>query len=375
MSKKLTTEEWVAKARAVHGDRYDYSKVEYINGKTKVCIICPEHGEFWQIPRIHANGSKCPRCVKPVYDKESFIQQSKKIHGDKYDYSKVDYIKSLQPVTIVCPEHGEFTQRPSEHLQGSGCPECARLLLRRPKLTQDEALNNLKKVRGESYDYSKMVYNGNNKPITLICREHGEFSIIYSNAVDCRTRELCPYCCNHSHFVDENHFIAKSIKTHGEKYDYSNVSFKNMKDGKVCIVCPIHGEFWQTPSSHVRGYGCRACGQFTKSGSIGEMEVSELLKRWGFMYETQKAYPSKTNPSGFLYVDFYIPSLNTVIEYNGEQHYRKVGIWEERFEKQQARDEELRQYCKDNGIKLIEIRYDEDVWEVLNEKLPNNNDK
>lgn len=93
------------------------------------------------------------------------------------------------------------------------------------------------------------------------------------------------------------------------------------------------------------------------------------------MYETQKAYPSKTNPSGFLYVDFYIPSLNTVIEYNGEQHYRKVGIWEERFEKQQARDEELRQYCKDNGIKLIEIRYDEDVWEVLNEKLPNNNDK
>lgn len=74
-------------------------------------------------------------------------------------------------------------------------------------------------------------------------------------------------------------------------------------------------------------------------------------------------------------LDFYIPSLNTVIEYNGEQHYRKVGIWEERFEKQQARDEELRQYCKDNGIKLIEIRYDEDVWKVLNEKLPNNNDK
>lgn len=137
-------------------------------------------------------------------------------------------------------------------------------------------------------------------------------------------------------------WVAKARAVHGDRYDYSKVEYINGKT-KVCIICPEHGEFWQTP-------------QFSRE------------RVWGFMYETQKAYPSKTNPSRFLYVDFYIPSLNTVIEYNGEQHYRKVGIWEERFEKQQARDEELRQYCKDNGIKLIEIRYDEDVWEVLNEK-------
>lgn len=374
MSRKITTEEWIAKARAVHGDRYDYSKVEYQDSRTKVCIICPEHGEFWQNPQIHIKGSKCPKCVRPAYDTESFIQQSRKIHGDRYDYSKVEYIKSLQPVTIICPKHGEFTQRPSEHLQGRGCPKCAELL-RRPKLTQNEALNNLKEVRGESYDYSRMVYNGSNKPITLICKKHGEFSITYTNAVDSRTKELCPYCCNGSHFVDEHHFIARAIKTHGNKYNYSKVSFKNMKDGKVCIICPIHGEFWQNPSAHVRGDGCRACGQFTKSGSVGEVIISELLKEWGFEYETQKAYPSKVNSSGFLYVDFYIPSLNTVIEYNGEQHYRKVGIWEKHFERQQARDAELRQYCKDNNITLIEIRYDEDVWIALHEKLFNNDSK
>lgn len=133
---------------------------------------------------------------------------------------------------------------------------------------------------------------------------------------------------------------------HGDKHDYSKVVYGRNNNDKICIVCPEHGEFWQSPSHHFRGEGCPKCG------------YSKLL--------------NIQTSSGEL------EALKTVIEYHGPQHYRPISNrgGEEKFIKQQARDEELRQYCKDNDIKLIEIRYDEDVWEVLNEKLFNdNNDK
>ena len=130
--KKLTTEKFVEKARKVHGDKYDYSKVEYKNAHTKVCIICPIHGEFWQIPNDHLNGSGCQKCkinkiisIKKM-DGKKFIEKARKVHGDKYDYSKVEYINSKTKVCIICPEHGEFWQKPNYHINNkSGCPSCS----------------------------------------------------------------------------------------------------------------------------------------------------------------------------------------------------------------------------------------------------------
>ena len=111
--------------RDVHSDKYDYSKVEYIHSKTKVTIICPKHGEFEQAPHIHKKGSRCPKCVgKYVPTTEELIEQFREIHGDKYDYSKVNYIYNYTKVTIICPEHGEFEQRPDSHKEGMGCPKC-----------------------------------------------------------------------------------------------------------------------------------------------------------------------------------------------------------------------------------------------------------
>ena len=130
MVKKLTISDFVKRAREVHGNKYDYSKVEYVNSKTKVCIICPKHGEFWQKPNRHLSGDGCPKCGIESRQKirslttEDFVKKAREIHGDKYDYSKVNYVDTHTKVCIICPEHGEFWQTPADHLRGIGCPNC-----------------------------------------------------------------------------------------------------------------------------------------------------------------------------------------------------------------------------------------------------------
>ena len=124
--KKLTIEEFIEKAKIIHGDKYDYSKVEYVNSMVKVCIICPIHGEFFVKPNDHIH-KKCG-CVKCsgryLSNKEAFVEKARLIYGDKYDYSKVNYINNKTKVCIICPIHGEFWQRPNDHLNSSGCPIC-----------------------------------------------------------------------------------------------------------------------------------------------------------------------------------------------------------------------------------------------------------
>ena len=125
MSKKKSNDEFIREVQLIHHNRYDYSKLEYVNNKTKVCIICPDHGEFWQIPSDHLNGKGCPQCAGNVrYNKDTFVEKAKIIHNDRYDYSKVQYVNAHTKVCIICPEHGEFWQTPNNHLNGNGCPLC-----------------------------------------------------------------------------------------------------------------------------------------------------------------------------------------------------------------------------------------------------------
>lgn len=133
--KRWTLEKFIKESIKVHGNLYDYSKVEYKTNKTKVTIICPIHGEFEQLPYMHLRGSECKQCaynklpqnnIKPVSE---FINQSNIVHNMYYDYSKTNYTGALNKVVIICPTHGEFKQRPSDHLVGIGCPECAKAKL------------------------------------------------------------------------------------------------------------------------------------------------------------------------------------------------------------------------------------------------------
>ena len=168
---KKTKEDFIRKSQEIHGDRYDYSKVEYINNETKVCIICPEHGEFWQRPINHYHSKGCYKCGKnSMKNKQSmsydeFIKKARKIHNNKYDYSNVVMAGANTPVNIICPQHGEFLQTPSAHINGSqGCPKCGRISANKTKsLTNESFIAKAKEIHGDEYDYSKVNYINFNK--------------------------------------------------------------------------------------------------------------------------------------------------------------------------------------------------------------------
>lgn len=174
---RKTTEQFIEDAKQIHGEKYDYSKVEYVNAKTKICIICKEHGEFWQTPTHHLSGYGCPKCRyiksanKNRKTKEWFIEESRKIHGDKYDYSKSEYQRRDKSVCIICPKHGEFYQLPGNHLKGHGCPTCGG----NKKYTLEDFVEKANKVHGNKYDYSKVKYINSMSKVCIICPKHGEF--------------------------------------------------------------------------------------------------------------------------------------------------------------------------------------------------------
>lgn len=118
--------EFIEKSKFIHDDKYDYSKVIFINAYEKVEIICPEHGSFWQAPYSHVNDHGCPKCFGTFKKStEDFIKEAIEIHGNKYDYSKVEYSINKNKVEIICPKHGSFFQRPDSHIcRENGCPKC-----------------------------------------------------------------------------------------------------------------------------------------------------------------------------------------------------------------------------------------------------------
>lgn len=193
--KKLTCKDFINKANLIHNNKYDYSKVKYVNNSTKVCIICPEHGEFWQTPKSHLIGQGCPLCNGTFkLTNQEFIEKANFIHNNKYDYSKVEYVNSRTKVCIICPKHGEFWQTPYHHLNGHGCSKC------RNENNGDRCRGDVKEFiekanciyNHNKYDYSKVEYINSHTKVCIICPEHGEFW----QRPCCHTnlRQGCPFC-------------------------------------------------------------------------------------------------------------------------------------------------------------------------------------
>ena len=158
MGKRLTKQEFINKANKIHDNKYDYSKVCYINSKSKVLLICPIHGEFEILPNYHLYDKYgCDKCKNnnQKYTKEKFIIKATETHGDKYDYSLVVYNKSNENVKIICHKHGVFNQAPSEHIRGKGCHKCNGGV----KLSDNDLISKFKKIHSDKYDYSLVVYN------------------------------------------------------------------------------------------------------------------------------------------------------------------------------------------------------------------------
>ena len=176
--KKLSTKQFVSKAILCHGHKYNYSDVIYDGANKKIKIICYAHGVFFQLPSSHLQGRTCPRCSyeirgqKLASTKSEFIAKANVIHGNKYDYSKVNYTRNRYKVVIICKKHGIFLQTANSHLNGEGCSSCA---IVDASLTPNDFLNKAVKIHGNKYDYSKSVYEGIETPLEIICSKHGPF--------------------------------------------------------------------------------------------------------------------------------------------------------------------------------------------------------
>ena len=207
MKKSKTKEEFINDANLKHCNKYNYNKVVYKNNKEKIIITCPIHGDFLQRPDKHLQGNGCPYCQNNTHKtKEEFVEESQKAHGDKYDYSKVNYVNNHTKVCIICPEHGEFWQIPKNHIyRKHGCPKCASDKNgKRCRLTTEEFIHKAKEIHGEKYDYSKIDYINMKSKVSIICPEHGEFFQTPSHHIIMKCG--CPKC-NRSHLEEETENI------------------------------------------------------------------------------------------------------------------------------------------------------------------------
>ena len=340
-SPKSTTEEFVMKARSKYGDLYDYSNVRYVNSKEKVCIICPKHGEFWMTPNSHLRGHRCPKCFgTPKKTLEQFIEEARKIHGDKFDYNKVVYDGEDVKVCIICPEHGEFWQTPYSHLKGRQCPACSKV----QRITQNIFLERSKKIHNDKYDYSKVKFEHVNKHVCIICPEHGEFW--QKPGIHLRGYG-CPICGGSKRLTNEE-FIKKAKLVHEDKYDYSKVNYINTST-KVCIICPEHGEFWQTPNSHLFGAGCPTCPESNMEG-----EVRHLLIANNIVFEQEKGFDWLVYHRR-MFLDFFLPEYGVAIECQGGQHFFPSQLFggEDFYKLTIERDAAKKRLCEEHGIRLL----------------------
>lgn len=178
INKNFSFEDFLEKAREVHGNEYDYSLVNYVNSRTKIKIVCLEHGEFEMLSNHHLQGQKCQKCSvsKRKLDSKEFIQKLKEVHKNKYDYSLSEYNGFHDNIIIICKTHGKFSQKASFHLHGSGCPKCS-LEKNKKKLTFTTAsfIKKAKKVHKDLYVYSLVKYEKSHEKVEIICKTHGKF--------------------------------------------------------------------------------------------------------------------------------------------------------------------------------------------------------
>ena len=268
---------FIEKAKKIHGNRYDYSKVNYINAKTKITIVCLDHGEFQQTPCNHLSNYNCQKCAKNLkMNTEEFVERSKLIHGNKYDYSKVEYINADKKVTIICNKHGEFEQIPDFHLNRKcGCPKCA-----------------------------------NNVTLTM----------------------------------DE--FIEKARRIHGDKYDYSKVNYINNRVN-ICILCNTHGVFEQSPTRHLVGDGCPNCINKTEYKLF--VQLQEIYPTVERQFKAEWCKNKRCLP-----FDFVIETSKKIIEMDGPQHFSQVANW--RSPEDQLKQDMYKMKCaNENGYSVIRV--------------------
>lgn len=302
-------DKFIEKAKRKHGEKYDYSLVEYKNSQTQVRIICPIHGEFMQTPNNHLFSHGCAECALMIRAKsktwttEKFIARAREIHGNRYVYDKTVYIRNTKSVIITCRIHGDFEQTPADHINArANCPLCANV--KRGKTTRmnlEKFEKAARKVHGDKYTYLK--YRGSKAKAVIVCPKHGAFE-------QTAERHLrgggCRICAADLMRKDLLKFITDAQSIHGNKYDYSNVEYVSSHT-KVTIVCPKHGMFAMKPMNHLIGQGCPTCWR-TKVSSVEEDKLAAAFPN--FQRHNRKILRG-------MELDFYDPITRFAVEIDG----------------------------------------------------------
>lgn len=341
--------------KAAHGDKYSYDESTYVNAITKMRMICPKHGEFWQTPNKHSNKRGCPSCWKErmgassKLGRDEFIKRATELHRGKYDYSRVSLDRLSDKIEIICPKHGPFEQCASVHLIGCGCQECAKeTRIEKEKKKLEDFISEAKKVHGENYSYENVVYVNRNTDVEIICKKHGPFSQKPNKHL---RGHGCPKCADSGIPMAKEDFVKRANEIHDCKYDYSELIFTNTKN-KVKIICPKHGAFYQEAQSHLSGHGCPKCfGIISASENDLCRYVESLVGEEDIIKNDRKTLDGKE-------IDILIPNKKIGIEYNGLYWHS------EKFGKGKNFHLDKTEEANKMGIKLIQIF--EDEW--LNKK-------
>lgn len=264
MANKLTTEIFIERARKVHGDRYDYSKVEYVDAKTKVCIVCSEHGEFWQSPSHHTDGRGCCKCavVKNGEQLQFWTKEKCQECASRFSTMKA-FREECKNAYNSARKHGWL----KDYNWLAYSIKVSQKKKKKEDYTQERIIEKLKESFGDTCSYDYVKYKTMKTPVKLICLvkdkegcEHGEFYMRPDNVFSGKQR--CPKCWQERRgiiqLIPVEEFIKRSNEVHHNLYEYHKVEYKG-SNKKVCIKCRVHGDFWQTPSNHLKGKGCPYC--------------------------------------------------------------------------------------------------------------------
>lgn len=343
----MKTQKFIEQSKKTHGEKYVYSKVKYTKNHDKVCIICPEHGEFWQSAKAHKEGQGCKKCSEIIKSNKRklpvkiFIQRATEIHKGKYDYSKVEYERTDNKICIICPIHGEFWQIGSAHLNtGVGCLQCYNDN-RSEKYTWTH--EKFAKVSHDTWGKKFKIlsqYTGMHNKIEIFCPKHGKQNI--SPISHLYGKSGCPKCsidggAEQRKYTTED-FISKATEVHNGKYDYSKSTY-TVSSEYVKIICPEHGGFKQRPYSHLQGFGCPSCSYLV---SKPEIEVQNFMSSLGVKTIKNSRPLKRDGKRGNLEIDILAPSHNFGIEFNGiywhselQGKCKKYHLWKTDQAKQQ----------------------------------------
>lgn len=287
---------------------------------------------------------------------EEFIEKAKSIHPN-YNYNKTIYTNSRTPITISCSIHGDFNIFPWNFLKSKfGCPRCGfDSKIGKPskkRLNASTFIERAKKERPE-YIYDKTLYTTARNKVIITCPKHGDFTVLPIHFLEYKNWYYCPICKpSKPKKVQSQEDFIKEVKKISPEYNYSKAIYKN-SHSKVEVICNKHGSFYTTPNDLLRGKGCPNCNL-----SKGEIKIRNYLIQNNMTFTPQKRFNDfKKYP-----YDFYLPTYNTLIEYNGKQHYELSPIFhkdKKDFQYQLKRDELKKDYAEKNGYKLLVIPYTE----------------